>query len=129
MLRIKFLLCSLSLLWGIATVGCSSSRPGVTVQRFYRAVESGEVKAASEMVSGSMVSMMGRQKLQMGLKAESAKMGRKKGIQSIEILSEEIDGHTAEVDVRVSYGNGEKDEENINLTRIDGRWMITPKGK
>ena len=30
--------------------------------------------------------------------------------------------------MRVTYGNGEMDEENVNLTRIDGRWMITPKG-
>ena len=129
MLRIQLLLCSLALLWGIVAAGCSSSGPGATVQRFYRAVESGEAKAASEMVSGSMVSMMGPQKLEMALKGEAVKISQKGGIQSIEILSEEIDGHSAEVGVRVTYGNGETDEENLNLTRIDGRWIITPKRK
>ena len=30
---------------------------------------------------------------------------------------------------RVTYGNGETDKENVDLTRIDGRWMITPEEK
>ena len=129
MLRIQLLLCSVALLWGIVAAGCSSVGPGATVQRFYRAVESGEAKAASEMVSGSMVSMMGPKKFEMALQGETGKISQKGGIQSIEILSEEIDGDAAEVGVRVTYGNGETDEENLNLTRIDGRWMITPKEK
>ena len=129
MLRIHSQLCLLALFSGIVVSGCSSSGPAATVQRFYRAVESGEVKAASEMVSGSMVSMMGPKKLEAALQSETAKISRKKGIQSLDILSEEIDGQAAEVRVRVTYGNGEMDEENVNLTRIDGRWMITPKGK
>ena len=129
MLRIHSQLCLLALFSGIVVSGCSSSGPPATVQRFYRAVESGEVKVASEMVSGSMVSMMGPKKLEAALQSETAKISRKKGIQLIEILSEEIDGQTAEVRVRVTYGNAETDEENLNLTRIDGRWMITPKGK
>ena len=76
-----------------------------------------------------MVSMMSPQKLEMALQGETGKISRKGGIQSIEILSEEIDVHAAEVGVRVTYGNGETDEKNLNLTRIDGRWMITPKRK
>ena len=81
------------------------------------------------MVSGSMVSMMGPKKLEAALQSETAKISRKKGIQSLDILSEEIDGQAAEVRLRVTYGNGETDEENLNLTRIDRRWMITPKEK
>ena len=129
MFRIHLLLCSLALFWGIVVSGCSSSGPGATVQRFYRAVESGEVKAASEMISGSVVSMMGPKKLEAALQSETAKISRKGGIQSIELLSEETNGQIAEVRVRVTYGNGETDEQSVNLTRIDGRWMITPKGK
>lgn len=129
MLRIHWLFCLLALFWGIVVAGCASSGPTATVERFYRAVESGEVKAASEMISGSMVSMMGPKKIKAALQGETAKISRKEGIESIEMLSEKIDGQTAEVRVRVTYGNGETHEENLNLTRIDGRWMITPKRK
>ena len=67
MLRIHSQLCLLALFSGIVVSGCSSSGPAATVQRFYRAVESGELKAAAEMVSGSMVSMMGPKKLEAAL--------------------------------------------------------------
>ena len=128
MLRAHSLVASLTLFFGVVS-GCSSSGPGATVQRFFRAVESGEVKAASEMVSGSMVAMMGPKKIEAALQQETKKISQKKGIQSISILSEEIDGQAAEVRVRVTYGNGETDEQTINLSRTDGRWLLTPKGK
>ena len=129
MLRIHSLLCLLALVSGIVFAGCSSSGPARTVERFFRAVESGEVKAASAMVSESTVEMMGRKKIEAGLQRETEAIAQKKGIQSIEILSEEINGQAAEVRIRLSYGNGETDEQTVNLSRTSGRWLLTPKGK
>ena len=129
MLRIRSPLCSLALFSLLVVTGCSNSGPAATVEQFYRAVEAGELKAASELVSGSMVAMMGREKIEGLLQSETAKISRKKGIHSLEFLSEEIDGNVAKVHVRLTYGNGETDEENVDLTRIDGRWMITPEEK
>ena len=76
-----------------------------------------------------MVAMMGREKIEGLLQSETAEISRKKGIHALEFLSEEIDGNVAKVHVRLTYGNGETDEENVDLTRIDGRWMITPEEK
>ena len=129
MLRIRSPLCSLALFSLLVVTGCSNSGPAATVEQFYRAVEAGELKAASELVSGSMVAMMGREKIEGLLQSETAEISGKKGIHSLEFLSEEIDGNVAKVHVRLTYGNGETDEENVDLTRIDGRWMITPEEK
>ena len=129
MLRIRSPLCSLALFSLLVVTGCSNSGPAATVEQFYRAVEAGEVKAASELVSGSVVSMMGREKFEGLLQSATAEIGRKKGIHSLEFLSEEIDGNVAEVHVRMTYGNGQTEEENVALTRIDGRWMITLEEK
>ena len=127
MLRIHSLVVLFGLVYAFAVGACSSSGPANTVDSFYRAVESGEVTAASEMVSGMMI---GPKKIRAELQNLTAAIARKKGIQSIEILSEEVDGPTANIRVRITCGNGEMLEQNVTLTRIDGRWMINhPKGK
>ena len=41
------------------------------------------------------------------------------------ILSEEIDGNSAELSVRTEFGNGEYVEEDWELVRIEDRWTIT----
>ena len=110
----------------IVLTGCSGSGPAATVERFYRAVEAGDVKAASELVSRSLVVMMGREKIEAALESQTVDIIRKGGIQSIEVLSEEVDGNVAEVNVRITYGNDETEEANADLTRLDGRWMLTP---
>ena len=46
------------------------------------------------------------------------------GIESIEVLSEEIDGNRATVNVRMIFGNGAEDEEGHDFVRVDGRWKI-----
>ena len=103
--------------------------PAATIHGFYRAVESGEVTAASEMISESTLSMLAPKKLQRILQSETEKISRNKGIESIETLSEDIDGREAEVHVRLTYGNGETEEQRITLTWVDGSWKISPKGK
>ncbi len=126
---IRSLLCSSTLFSLVILTGCSDSGPAATVERFYRAVEAGEVKTASEFVSGSIVAMMGREKIEAALEDQTADISRKGGIQSLEVLSEQVDGIVAVVHVRITYGNGETYEENMDLTRIDGRWMLTPDPK
>ena len=125
MFRIHSLLCSLALFWGIVVSGCSSLGPAATVQRYLRAIESGEVKAASEILSersGVDRTVDRTYELQRNV----AEISRKGGIRSIEILSEETDGQTARVRARVTLGNGETGPGPVvfDLVRIDGRWRI-----
>ena len=116
---------SLALFAALVAVGCADSGPAGTVKQFYRFVESGELEAASEMLTGRMVSMLGPDKVKAALGEGMADVSKKGGIQSLDILSEEVDGPVAKVRLRVTYGNGETEEEELELIRVDDRWIIS----
>lgn len=119
------LLSSLALFAALVAAGCADSGPVGTVKQFYRSVESGELEEASEMLTGPMVAMLGRDKVKAALGKGMADTSKKGGIQSLDILSEEVDGTVAKVRLRMTYGNGETEEEELELIRVDGRWMIS----
>lgn len=54
-------------------------------------------------------------------------MSQKKGLESYEVLSEEIaeDGKTAVVKCKMVYGDGSEDEDKMKMIKTeDGKWMI-----
>lgn len=107
--------------------GCTDSGPAGTVEKFHHHVEDGEIEEAAEMFSGEIVAMFGRDKLESRLSQQTREISRKGGIQSLDIVSEEVSGQVADVRVRVTYGNGRTDEQDVQLTKIDGEWKLTPK--
>lgn len=123
--RNHLLLFSLALLAALIAVGCADSGPASTVKQFYRSVESGELEAVSEILTGPMVSTLSQDKLRAMLVKGTKSISEKGGIQSLDILSEEVSGTVAEVHVRLTYGNGTTEEKKLELVRVDGRWMIT----
>ena len=48
------------------------------------------------------------------------------GIKSYEIISEEIseDGKTATVKVKLVFGNGEENEDDVDLIKVDEGWKL-----
>lgn len=117
----------LALCSALVLAGCSnSSGPADTVKRFYRAVEESDLKAASRLFSGNAADPA---KLQAALSLYSSEIASRQGIESIEILSEEIEGNTAVVRARLTFGDGTTDSQRTNLVRIDGRWMISADSK
>ena len=123
------LLFSLALLAALVAAGCADSGPASTVKQFYRSVESGELEEASEMLTGQMVAMLGRDKIKAAMGKAMADSSKKGGIQSVDILSEEVDGAVAKVHLRMTYGNGETKEEELELIKVDGRWLISLDGR
>lgn len=57
----------------------------------------------------------------------SAELDKKQGIKSIDILEEKIaeDGKTANVKWKITYGNGETDEDDGELVNVNGDWKMT----
>ena len=51
---------------------------------------------------------------------------KKGGIESIEIISEEIaeDGNSAVVKFKQTFGNGEVDEDSQTMVKKDGKWLM-----
>ena len=116
----------LFMLAALAVVGCGASGPADTVEHFYRSVEAGEVDAAADLFSDQVTALINREKLKTGLAEQTREMKEKGGITSFEILSEDVTGQVADVRIRVEYGNGETEEQDIHLTEIDGEWKLAP---
>lgn len=106
-------------------VGCSSPGPADTVKSFHKHVANGEVEKASEMMSGEIVEMIGEEKLQAGLAEQTKTIREMGGIESFDILSEEVNGQVATVTYKVTYGNGDIEEDEADLMKIDGKWRFS----
>ena len=106
--------------------GCSLTGPSGAVKKFYRLVEDGRVEEAADMFSTELFSVIGRDKVVAGLSEQTRDISLKGGIDSIDILSEEVNGQVADIRVRILYGNGNVDREDIQLTKLDGKWKLTP---
>ena len=111
---------------GLFIVGCGAAGPADAVENFYYHVEAGEVEAAADLFSDQITALIPRDKLKTGLAEQTREMKEKGGIASFEVLSEEITGEVADVQIRVEYGNGESEEQEIQLTLIDGEWKLAP---
>lgn len=122
----KHLLTALVLICSFSLVGCggSSSGPGDTIKELNYALEKGDGDAVKKIVPG-MAGMVGDDKLRGMMTEASAEAKKKGGIQSIEILKEEINGETATVEHKVVWGNGEEESDTTELTKVDGEWIVS----
>ena len=116
---------------GILTVtaacraGCGGPGPADEIERFLRLMDQGECAEASEMIGGQM-RMLGTELLNAACAERSREMSQRGGLESVEILSEDVQGNTATVVTRTTYGDGSSSERENLLTRLDGVWMFTP---
>ena len=122
----KHLLTALVLICSFALVGCggSASGPGDTIKELNYALEKGDVDTVKKIVPG-LAGMMGDDKLKAMLTEASAEAKKKGNITSIEILKEEVDGDTATVTHKVTWGNGDVEEETSELAKVDGQWIVS----
>ena len=127
-ITLAFLLPSLLLGLALFSTGCFSTGPADTVEQFYRNVEKGKLDDALELVSDSALSQLPAEKLKQGLQQATRDIDSKGGIDDIEILSEDIIGDTAEITVKITFGNGDSDEEDCSLIKEDGAWKLQLMG-
>lgn len=121
----KQLLTALVLLCSFALVGCGGSAgPGDAVKELNYAMEKGDLDTVKKIVPG-LAGMMGDEKLKAMMTEASAEAKKKGGIKSVEILKEEINGDTATVEHKVTWGNGDEETETSELAKVDGQWIIS----
>ncbi len=118
-LIVAFSLLALSL----GLMGCGSG-PGDQVKAFVQAMEDGDadkLKALSPGISRGLPD----EKLD-GLVTQAAvDMKKLGGVESVTINDEAIDGDIAVVSYTINYGDGSTVEDEIELVKIDGDWVIT----
>jgi hypothetical protein len=121
----KILLTALCLVFTLGLVGCGgSSGPGDAVVELNYAMEEGDVETVKKIVP-ALGSMMGDEKLKAMMTEASAEAKKKGGIESVEIIKEEIEGETATVTHKTTFGNGDEEEETTELVKVDGQWIIS----
>jgi ketosteroid isomerase-like protein len=111
--------------WLGLVVACSviTPSPEETVRRFYRALEAGDTRAVSELLSAESRHALG-DKLSLIVRETKDEIADGGGVKALEILAVRTDGHTATVEVRTVLRNGDTDTETISLVREDGAWRI-----
>lgn len=110
-----------------ALAGCGGGGPADTAEAFQRHVESGETSAAVALMDPAVTQMMGAEKMEAALAAQTTEIRDKGGIASIRVLSETVTGETATVEMETTFGNGESDTETVALRKVDGDWRLSPE--
>ena len=114
----------------LALTSCGGSGPGDVVRDFYRAVERGDVDRAVDLLAADALRFVGMDILRFVIGAVSEELSDAGGIDSIEILAEEVDeraGGRATVRVRINFGDGSSDTEDMDVVREDGRYKVVPE--
>ncbi|WP_299523164.1 DUF4878 domain-containing protein [uncultured Lutibacter sp.] len=110
---------------------CSSvtSSPGDAIVEAYDFMKNKQFEKASKIYisgKGEKFSEAEAKKME-GLAAMAFEQHEKKdGIKNVEITEETIaeDGKSAKVKFTVHFNNGDTDNENADLLKIDGKWFI-----
>lgn len=105
----------------------AGNSPGATAKKFTELFADGKTDKAMEMINGySEASDEEKSKLNMFMAQAQSELEKKDGIKSVEVLEEEIneEGDEAEVKLKTTYGNGETEESEQKLVKVDGKWKI-----
>ncbi len=110
------------------TTACETAdSPGETAKEFMEEYAEGDVDSALEMLKGfDDATDEEKEKLKTYMAEGQKELEEKGGVESIEILSEDIseDGNTADVKLKSTYGNGETEEYSQKVEKVDGEWMV-----
>lgn len=112
----------------LVSCGGGAKSPGAVSKSFIEKIEKGDTKAAAQMFEGMKNATDEEiQKTEAFLSESTKEMASKGGVKSIKVLSESIseDGQKADVELKVTYGNGEEDESTTKLNKTEDGWKIT----
>lgn len=106
-------------LFALGMVSCSNSPKGV-VKNFEKAIIKGDYDKAMSYTTLSE----DMQKTFSGIMAEAAKKNADSQLKDFKILEVKEDGDKAVVKVEVTNKKGEKDTQEHNVVKKDGKWKI-----
>jgi hypothetical protein len=113
--------------------GGSSVSPSSTVKEFATKVEKGDVDGAISCIAteGKAIDQETKGKLTLILGMGKSEMEKKKGIKSMDVVTEQIepDGNKATVKMKFTYGDGSTSEEDYTLLKEEGKWKVSMSKK
>ncbi len=114
----------------IATTGalllpsCFRSGASTALEKFFRAMDDGEIDTAMEVMDPQMIEMFGSSKVRMMLTEGSRETQAKGGIESFTIDEESINGDLADITFTIEYGDGTVETDTIQMMKTDGNWYF-----
>jgi len=108
--------------------GGGKSTPSKAALAFTENIEKGNYDAAFNMLQGAdEATAEEEEKIKAFLSESHKEMKNKGGISNKEVLSETLsdDGTTANVEMKVTYGDGTTDESDTKLVNTDDGWKIS----
>jgi hypothetical protein len=110
--------------------GAGGNTPGATVKKSLKLLSEKKLDKVMELYAkkdGTALTKEENGKMAGLMSLASAELDKKQGIKSIDILEEKIaeDGKTANVKWKITYGNGETDEDDGELVNVNGDWKMT----
>lgn len=131
----KVIYFSLMIMAIVVMASCSQDTPGKAAAKYCGYVQSGDFDkfvegiAFDEKVTPEQAKEQ-KEGLSALFKEKVAKEFEKKGgLKNTEVISEEIseDGNSAKVKMKYTYGNGETEDQDMELIKKDGKWMMYMK--
>ena len=127
----KRMMYGLLVLVAIIVMACSSNTPGGAALKYYNDVKNGNYEAYVEGIAfKEEITAEDKEQFVTLMKEKADKEYKKKeGISKVEMLSEEmaVDGQTATVTMKITYGNGETEESDVAMVLKDGAWKMDMK--
>jgi len=122
----KFLYVTLAMVL-VALVACNSisNSPADTGKQFYTLIINGKVNDAYGMISKSGQKML--ENYAGGAAALSTKTKQAEengGMKEIQVVSEEVKGDTAVVNLKIIFNSGNPIVNTLDLIKEDGKWKI-----
>ncbi len=100
--------------------GCVNSGPSETVEQFFDLMNpEWDAQATYEMTIGQRHDEFLAHTTEVLMELDE-----RGGLSAVTVLSEDIDGMTATVEVLLVLGNGETEELPLDLVLVDGQWKI-----
>ncbi len=110
------------------TTACETTdSPGETTKEFMEEYAEGNIDSALEMLKGyDDATEEEKEKVKTYMSEGQKELEEKGGVESIEILNEDIneEGNMADVNLKTTYGNGETEEYSQKAEKVDGEWMV-----
>jgi hypothetical protein len=109
--------------------GAIGNSPGATVKKSINLIAEKNYEKVVSMYAkkdGSALTEEEKGKMLGLMTMANAELTKKQGVKSLDIIEEKIseDGKTAEVKWKITYGNGESEDNDGNLVNVDGDWKM-----
>lgn len=108
----------------LLATGCSKS-PGSVAASHIQAIAAGNTDAALQSFSPDDRKKHGDANIKVLITKIEAAIQHKKGIASVTVADERINGDTASVRLDIKFGNGVQKTEEMPLKKQDGTWYLS----